>query len=212
MILIIWFNFLYFLEESEYRYFIKVNFDIYSMLSCVDIHWFDRILCNFIYSQWFDGLEAHALGLVLVLILVLQLMIRNNEMVCHVIWSDLIWSDSSQYTLSSWSSGIYMRIRIECVMKQTYSDLSSRQYIICWLFTFLVCIIAVLQSYWIPKSWKSIWCIKYRMFNVDEQTNWRILNNVYMISCKWELSSSHSSAYLCYVIRFYIKIQDNFVL
>ena len=88
VILIIWFNFLYFLEESEYRYFIKVNFDIQSMLSCVDIHWSDKILCNFIYSQWFDGLKANALGLILVL--VLQLMICNNEIVCHLIRSDLI--------------------------------------------------------------------------------------------------------------------------
>ena len=69
-----------------------------------------------------------------------------------------------------------------------------------------MCIIAVLQSWWTLKSWKSIWCIKYRMFNIDEQTNWRILKNVYMISCKWELSSDRS-AYLRYIIGFYIKIK-----
>ena len=90
------------------------------MPSCVDIHWFDGILCNFIYAQWFDGLKANALGLVLVL--VLQLMICNNEMVCHPIRSDPIPAN----TLYHHDFQVYMRIRIECVMKQTYSGLSSR--------------------------------------------------------------------------------------
>ena len=72
------------------------------MVSCVDIHWFDRILCNFIYAQWFDGLNANALGIGIGIDIAVNDSQQSNGML-----SDPIRSDSSQFTLSSWFSGIY---------------------------------------------------------------------------------------------------------
>ena len=72
------------------------------MLSCVDIHWSDSILCNFIYAQWFDGLKANALGIGIGIGIAV-----NDSRQWNGMSSDLIRSNSSQYTLSSWSSGIY---------------------------------------------------------------------------------------------------------
>ena len=74
------------------------------MLSCVDIHWLDRILCKLIDSQWLDGLIAHVLGIHIDIDIGIAV---NDSQQSNGISSDSIWSDSSQYTLSSWSSGIY---------------------------------------------------------------------------------------------------------
>ena len=74
------------------------------MLSCVDIHWSDRILCNFIYSQWFDGLKANVLGIGIGIGIGIAV---NDSQQSNGMSSDPIRSNSSQYTLSSWSSRIY---------------------------------------------------------------------------------------------------------
>ena len=90
------------------------------MVSSVDIHWSDMILCNFIYSQWFDGLKANALGIGIGIAV-------NDLQQWNGMWSDLIRSDPiPANTLYHHDFQIYIRIRIEYVMKQTYSDLSSR--------------------------------------------------------------------------------------
>ena len=92
------------------------------MLSCVDIHWFDRILCNFIYSQWFDGLKANVLGIGIDIGIAV-----NDSQQLNGMSSDPIRSDPIPVNpLYHHDLLVYMRIRIECVMKQTYSDLSSR--------------------------------------------------------------------------------------
>ena len=84
------------------------------MLSCVDIHWFDRILCNFIYAQWFDGLKANVLGLVLVLDIGIAV---NDSQQWNGMPSDPIRSDTiPANTLYHHDFQAYMRIRIECVM------------------------------------------------------------------------------------------------
>ena len=83
------------------------------MVSCVDIHWSDRILCNFIHSQWFDGLKANALGIGIGIGIAVNDSQQSNGMS-----SDPIRSDSSQYTLSSfpllWIFTVENHIQLDC--------------------------------------------------------------------------------------------------